>query len=205
MIPTFDLLTVANEEVATYDTIEALPHSDHYRNLFSFTVSEPKTRPTLEVLHGTAFAPSKLKLASTIDLNSELITSVMVSSDQPASIEAKPTMDVVKLGWIVGVLVGRPPSSRLQNTAGRALDPLCVEHLRRDVVPPLVVGDWSSGHWSSVRYHRHLHGGDSAHRAIDECDLHERRGERRRNVLFDFTQFGSGIRRCYWFDLLVRQ
>ncbi|UJR08646.1 hypothetical protein I4U23_012905 [Adineta vaga] len=94
-----------HENIGTYDTIEALPHSDHYRNLFSFTVSEPKTRPTLEVLHGTASMPSKLKLASTIDLNSEMISSVMIPNDQPLQREMKPKIEIVKFGWIIGVLI----------------------------------------------------------------------------------------------------
>ncbi|CAF0819995.1 unnamed protein product [Adineta ricciae] len=99
-----DSLTV-NEQPGTYDTIEALPHSDHYRNLFSFTSSEPKTRPTLEALHGTKCASAKLNLASTIDLNSEMVSSVMIPSDQPIKAEIKPKTEIVKFGWIIGVLI----------------------------------------------------------------------------------------------------
>jgi hypothetical protein len=93
------------EEICPYDTLDALPHIDHYRNLFSFTSSEPKTRPTLEALHGTANIPSKFRLASTIDLNSEMISSVMLPNEQPSQIEIKPRIEVVKFGWIIGVLV----------------------------------------------------------------------------------------------------
>lgn len=96
-----------SDQPGTYDTMEALPHSDHYRNLFSFTSSEPKSRPTLEALHGTRCTPSKLNLASTIDLNSEMISSVMIPSDQPVKADIKPKTEIVKFGWIIGVLVCR--------------------------------------------------------------------------------------------------
>jgi len=76
-----------------YDTIDALPHIDHYRNIFSFTSSELKIRPTLEILHGT------VKLESTIDLNNEMINSVVISNEQSSQIE------IIKFGWIIGVLV----------------------------------------------------------------------------------------------------
>lgn len=98
-------LTIENKNLENYDTIDALPHIDHYRNIFSFTSSEPKTRPTLEVLHGTANIPSRLKLVSTIDLNSEMISSVMIPSEQPAQIDIKPKIEIVKFGWVIGVLV----------------------------------------------------------------------------------------------------
>jgi hypothetical protein len=93
-----------DEEMCTYDTIDALPHIDHYRNLFSFTSSEPKSRPTLEVLHGTANLPSKFRLASTLDLN-EMVSSVMIHNEQTSQIEIKPKVKIVKFGWIIGVLV----------------------------------------------------------------------------------------------------
>ncbi|CAF2513326.1 unnamed protein product [Rotaria sp. Silwood2] len=93
------------KETCTYDTIDTLPHIDHYRNLFSFTSSEPKTRPTLEALHGTANIPSKYKLASAIDLNSEVLSTVMISNEQPIQIELKPKVEIVKFGWIIGVLI----------------------------------------------------------------------------------------------------
>ena len=87
---------IENRESGNYDTIDALPHIDHYRNIFSFTSSEPKSRPTLEVLHGTVNTPSKYKSASTFDFSSEMI---MLPNEQPAK------TDIVKFGWIVGVLV----------------------------------------------------------------------------------------------------
>jgi hypothetical protein len=82
-----------NKEIGNYDTIDALPHIDHYRNIFSFTSSELKIRPTLEILHGT------VKLESTIDLNNEMINSVVISNEQSSQIE------IIKFGWIIGVLV----------------------------------------------------------------------------------------------------
>ncbi|CAF0857854.1 unnamed protein product [Rotaria sp. Silwood1] len=95
----------ANKETCTYDTIDTLPHIDHYRNLFSITSSEPKSRPTLEALHGTASIPSKYKLASTIDLNSEILSTVMIPNEQPVQSELKPKVEIVKFGWIIGVLI----------------------------------------------------------------------------------------------------
>ncbi|CAF1206413.1 unnamed protein product [Rotaria sordida] len=96
----------ANKETYTYDTIDTLPHMDHYRNLFSFTSSEPKTRPTLEELHGTANISSKYKLASTIDLNSEVLSAVIIPpNEQPVQVESKPKIEIVKFGWIIGVLI----------------------------------------------------------------------------------------------------
>ena len=95
------------KQEADYDSIDALPHLDHYRNIFSFTSSEPKTRPTLEALHGTANLPMRFKLASTIDLNSEAVSSMMIPND-PSSHgdrEVKPKVEIVKFGWIIGVLV----------------------------------------------------------------------------------------------------
>ena len=43
-----------DKEIYCYDTIDVLPHIDHYRNLFSITSPEPRSRPTLEALHGTS-------------------------------------------------------------------------------------------------------------------------------------------------------
>jgi hypothetical protein len=95
-----------NRETCPYDTIDALPHVDHYRNLFSITSPEPKSRPTLEALHETANSSSRLRLGSTIDLNSEMISTLVPQNDPPSQqIEMKPKIEVVKFGWIVGVLV----------------------------------------------------------------------------------------------------
>jgi hypothetical protein len=88
-----------------YDTIDALPHIDHYRNLFSITSPEPKSRPTLEALHETSNVSTRLRLGSTIDLNSEMISTLVPQTDQPSQIETKPKIEIVKFGWIVGVLV----------------------------------------------------------------------------------------------------
>ncbi|CAF1426398.1 unnamed protein product [Rotaria magnacalcarata] len=99
------VINKTNQETDTYDTIDTLPHIDHYRNLFSLTLSEPKTRPTLEELHGTASIPSKYKLASTIDLNSEILSSIVIPNESPAQTEVKQKIDIVKFGWIIGVLV----------------------------------------------------------------------------------------------------
>lgn len=100
-----DIVTTAdsNTEINSYDTIDALPHADHYRNLFSITSPEPKLRPTLEALHET----SKSRVGSTIDLNSELVTALVApqQTDVPSQVGTKPTINVVKFGWIVGVLV----------------------------------------------------------------------------------------------------
>ena len=90
-----------NREMCSYDTIDALPHIDHYRNLFSITSPESKIRPTLEALHET----SKLRLGSTIDLNSEMVSTLVPQTDQPSQVETKQKVEVVKFGWIVGVLV----------------------------------------------------------------------------------------------------
>jgi len=89
------------KEICSYDTIDALPHVDHYRNLFSITSPESKIRPTLEALHET----SRLRLGSTIDLNSEMLSTVVPPVDQPSIPENKPKIEIVKFGWIVGVLV----------------------------------------------------------------------------------------------------
>jgi hypothetical protein len=94
-----------NDDICDYDTIDALPHIDHYRNLFSITTPESKTRPTLEVLHGTASVPSRLKLASTIDLHGEMVSTLIVQTDQPSQIDMEPKTEIVKFGWIIGVLV----------------------------------------------------------------------------------------------------
>lgn len=94
-----------NKDSCTYDTLDTLPNIDHYRNLFSFTSSEPKTRPTLEELHGTASTQSKSKIVSPIDLNSDVFGSIVISNESPLQTEVKPKVDIVKLGWIVGVLV----------------------------------------------------------------------------------------------------
>jgi hypothetical protein len=90
-----------NREMCSYDTIDALPHIDHYRNLFSITSPESKIRPTLEALHET----SKLRLGSTIDLNSEMVSTLVPQTDLPSQVETKQKVEVVKFGWIVGVLV----------------------------------------------------------------------------------------------------
>jgi hypothetical protein len=87
---------------SNYDTIDALPHIDHYRNIFSITSSESKLRPTLEALHETPNA----RLGSTMDLNSEMISTLILPTDQSSSpVEIKPKVEVVKFGWIIGVLV----------------------------------------------------------------------------------------------------
>ena len=106
----FDVTTTNSDDdkhrdVCSYDTIDALPHIDHYRNLFSLTSPEPKTRPTLEALHEN----SRLRLGSTIDLNSELINHVIQHHEQQPTqpVEVKPKVEIVKFGWIIGVLVSR--------------------------------------------------------------------------------------------------
>ena len=93
------------KEIGPYDTIDALPHVDHYRNLFSITSPETKSRPTLEALHETANSSARLRLGSTIDLNSEMISTLVPPNEQPSQIEPKQKIEVVKFGWIVGVLV----------------------------------------------------------------------------------------------------
>jgi hypothetical protein len=93
------------KDIGPYDTIDALPHVDHYRNLFSITSPESKIRPTLEALHDTSNIPSRFRLGSTIDLNGEMISTLVPQVDLPSQIEVKPKMEVVKFGWIVGVLV----------------------------------------------------------------------------------------------------
>lgn len=108
---TYDLneLTLTNhdnKESGSYDTIDTLPRIDHYRNILSFTSSEPKTRPTLEVLHGTVNPPIKHKLSSTIDLNSEITSPAITPIEQSPQNDSKPKIEIVKFGWIVGVLVG---------------------------------------------------------------------------------------------------
>jgi hypothetical protein len=92
------------KEICSYDTIDALPHVDHYRNLFSITSPESKSRPTLDELH-RANIPAKFRLGSAIDLNSEMISTLVVQNDQPSQIETKPKSEIVKFGWIIGVLV----------------------------------------------------------------------------------------------------
>jgi len=99
-----------NREICSYDTIDALPHVDHYRNLFSITSPESKSRPTLEALHETSNVPSKFRLGSTIDLNSEIISPLVPQMDLPSQVENKPKVEVVKFGWIVGVLVSSQKS-----------------------------------------------------------------------------------------------
>lgn len=94
-----------NKEICSYDTIDALPHVDHYRNLFSLTIPEPKVRPTLEALHQTATTCDRLRLGSTIDLNNEVTTTLVPQADQISQLEMKPKVDVVKFGWIIGVFV----------------------------------------------------------------------------------------------------
>jgi hypothetical protein len=93
------------KEICSYDTIDALPHVDHYRNLFSITSPEAKTRPTLEALHETAAGSAKLRLGSTIDLNGEIINPLVSHHEQTAQVDVKPKVEIVKFGWIIGVLV----------------------------------------------------------------------------------------------------
>ena len=101
------------KEIDSYDTIDALPHVDHYRNLFSITSPEPKSRPTLEALHETSNVLSKSRVGSTIDFNSEMITTLVpqIQTEVPSQGGTKTKIDVVKFGWIVGVLVSSPESS----------------------------------------------------------------------------------------------
>ncbi|CAF3190851.1 unnamed protein product [Rotaria socialis] len=94
-----------NKEICSYDTIDALPHVDHYRNLFSITSPEPKSRPTLEALHETASASGRFRLGSTIDLNSELLSTLTPQIDQLSQLDVRPKIDVVKFGWIIGVFI----------------------------------------------------------------------------------------------------
>ncbi|CAF5148745.1 unnamed protein product, partial [Rotaria magnacalcarata] len=94
-----------NKEICSYDTIDALPHVDHYRNLFSITSPEPKSRPTLEALHETASTSGRFRLGSTIDLNSELLSTLTPQTDQLSQLDIRPKIDVVKFGWIIGVFI----------------------------------------------------------------------------------------------------
>ena len=94
-----------NKQISFYDTIDALPHIDHYRNLFSITSSESKTRPTLEALHNIASIPTKLRLCSPIDLNSDMVNTLVPQAEQPIQVDTKPKIEIVKFGWIVGVFV----------------------------------------------------------------------------------------------------
>ncbi|CAF2861873.1 unnamed protein product [Rotaria sp. Silwood2] len=94
-----------NKEICSYDTMDALPHIDHYRNLFSITSPESKIRPTLEALHGTANVSQRLRLGSTIDFNSEMINTLVSQTEQLSQIDIRPKVDIVKFGWIIGVLI----------------------------------------------------------------------------------------------------
>ncbi|CAF4749353.1 unnamed protein product [Rotaria sp. Silwood1] len=93
------------KEICSYDTIDALPHVDHYRNLFSITSPESKIRPTLEALHETASVPTRLRLGSTIDLNNDMINTLVPQTEQASQIDIKSKVNIVKFGWIIGVLI----------------------------------------------------------------------------------------------------
>ncbi|CAF0908848.1 unnamed protein product, partial [Didymodactylos carnosus] len=80
------------ETYNVFDTLDTLPHVEHYRNLFSLTSVHVKSRPTLEALHDA----SHRKLTSTFDLNCEVATTPAISAKQTK---------VVKFGWIKGVLI----------------------------------------------------------------------------------------------------
>ena len=96
--------TDESKDMSCYDTIDTLPHLDHYRNIFSLTSPESKSRPTLEALHETGGVNSRMKLASTFDVNSDINNStVAAGGDVPHDV--KPKTDIVKFGWIIGVLV----------------------------------------------------------------------------------------------------
>ena len=96
-----DSIEEKQRESCSYDTIDALPHVDHYRNLFSITSPEKKSRPTLEALHEIP----RIRLGSTIDLNNELMSTLVPLQEQTIPVEVKPKVEVVKFGWIIGVLV----------------------------------------------------------------------------------------------------
>ncbi|CAF1021877.1 unnamed protein product [Rotaria sordida] len=94
-----------NKEICSYDTIDTLPHIDHYRNLFSITSPESRIRPTLEELHETNSIVTRLRLGSTIDLNSDMINTFALQTEQLSQIEIKSKVEIVKFGWIIGVFI----------------------------------------------------------------------------------------------------
>lgn len=177
-----------NKEINSYDTIDALPHVDHYRNLFSITSPEPKSRPTLEALHETSNVLSKSRVGSTIDFNNEMITALVpqIPADGPSQGATKTKVDVVKFGWIVGVLVSSQVKENSVSSILLNIDSLRIEYLRCDAFSSFILGDWTSWNWFSNSYCTHIDCSDSFNSFIDECDLHQWRSERRWNVLFDF-------------------
>lgn len=173
------------QENCHYDTIDALPHVDHYRNLFSITSPEPKSRPTLEALHET----TRLRLGSTIDLHSEMISMAPTHLEPLAQVEVKPKVDIVKFGWIIGVLVRwiDLSSETLAYALLVRLDSMCLEYLWCDAFSSFVLGDWTSRYRPGPCHCAYLHGRNSNHCCIHECDMYQRRSERWWNVLLDFT------------------
>ena len=167
------LINTGDEETYTYDTLDTLPHSDHYRNLFSFTLSEPKSRPTLEVLHGTANPPSKYKLESVIDLNSEIDSTMMIPNEQALPIETKPKVAVVKLGWIVGVLVCFFIQSIFSIEVLPRLGSMYIEYIWCYVISSSIMG-YGSG-WNRFRMcnYSHVGGRDCFNNIINERYLYE--------------------------------
>lgn len=192
-----------DKEICSYDTIDALPHVDHYRNLFSITSPESKFRPTLEALHDTSNTPSKFRIGSTIDLNSEMIsTFIPPQVDVPSQGTNNPKLDVVKFGWIVGVLVSIEEIFFVMNSL--FVDSMCIEYFRCNALSSSILGDWASGHWFSDCYCSYINSSDSFNSLINECNLYQWRSERWRNILSHFSQFGTGIWWCYWTDIFLR-
>jgi len=165
--------TIENKEIGNYDTIDALPNIDYYRNIFSFTSSEPKTRPTLEVLHGTVEIPSKFKLASSIDLNSEMISSITIPNEQSGQIEIKSKTEIVKFGWIIGVLVCFFLFFHLKILNVHILDSLCIEYIWCYVIPSSIMGYRSSWNWSSMCNNSHINSSYCFNIFINECYLYK--------------------------------
>ena len=178
--------TKTTDQNNSYDTIDALPHVDHYRNLFSITSPEGKLRPTLEALHETSNAPSKFRLGSTIELNTEMISTLIPpQADAPSQGTNKPKLDVVKFGWIVGVLVSSEEVFFVINFL--FIGSMCIEYLRCNALSSSILGNRSSRHWSSDSYCHNIDSSDSFNSLINECYLYQWRSERWRNLLSDFS------------------
>lgn len=82
------------------NTLEKLPHIDHYRNLLSTTAAFRK-RPTLQELHEKEKKEEVDNANVTADVNQTFL-----GGEAPDNLEiAKPVSSAPKFGWIQGVLV----------------------------------------------------------------------------------------------------
>ncbi|XP_060071216.1 solute carrier family 12 member 3-like [Ylistrum balloti] len=99
-------MSVVSVMSSNQDTFEALPHVDHYRDLFSvFPNDEVRQRPTLDELRDEE--PSSPRSPATPSIKEGLFAEELKDEEEgpkPTS-RASVTSQALKFGWIQGVLV----------------------------------------------------------------------------------------------------